>query len=235
MIVAKTESKVQIRNYSNGKLIHTIENCERAASIALNGDFTLISDYDFKISVFGIRDGYNLLKTIVFGDPRGNRGLPGDCDMTFLNVDIVMVLTSRGRIFFVSLESGQCFFYFGIESPVTPRHVTVLSDGRICVSGWSGYCTIIRPPQEVEVYFGEYTKRRYSHPLLPLLQDFTPALKSAFNGVQGKYCSIYNALKTGSRFEIKFHIYLRMGLFSPDCDARSASSCDTSRPKIQKQ
>lgn len=139
---------------------------------------------------------YNLLRTIDLQEFHRSQ-FAFARDITFLNGHIVMVTTGTGGVFFISAASGQCVFRFRIELPlgIELYDVTVLSDGRICVGGDDAYCAIVKPPKEVEVWVNEYTERMYSHPGLALIPFSFPPLKGAFDGIQGKYFSIANALE----------------------------------------
>lgn len=82
--------------------------------------------------------------------------------MTFLTSDVIMVVTSGAGIFFVSVVTGNCISHCQLKYSKPAYAATVLSDGRICVGGDAGYCTIFQSPEIVQDYIGEYSDRMYS-------------------------------------------------------------------------
>lgn len=82
-------------------------------------------------------------------------------------------------ILFISLESEQCIFHFKLADSRFLSRAIVLSDGRICVGGGFGYCTIFQPQQEAGRYINEYTARLFPHTrALALAPFFTLHLNS---------------------------------------------------------
>jgi len=59
-------------------------------------------------------------------------------DITFLSADIVMVVTVRAGIFFVSVESAICASHFKLQDSRLLRCTAVLSDGCIYVGDMRG-------------------------------------------------------------------------------------------------
>jgi len=145
--------------------------------IAMGGD-------DGKISVYR-KHGHNfkLLRTIDLGEldlVKLHKSYIRD--VSFINDDIVMVTTSNNGIYIVSVESGRIIPHFEVENSKGSEHASVQSDGRLCVGGSRGYCGILKPPKEAEVFIGTYVKgireemRRLTggdsgHPLVSLLED----------------------------------------------------------------
>lgn len=156
-------SNMQIWNYSTGQRIHSIEHEDvRFCCGAVSDGLAVTGTMDCKIYVHQIRHQYNLLRTIDFRSFYQFRNADTwICAITFLNNDVVMV-TSYEAIFFVSLESGQCISHCELDTENWLFQTTVLSDGRICVGGEGGYCSIFDPPQEAKEIISDYTQRIYS-------------------------------------------------------------------------
>lgn len=106
---------------------------------------------------YQVSDGYKLLRTI---DLRKFHHYQLDdtwiAYVSFISADLVMVTAGYGGIFFLSPLLGQCVAICPLKNSV---RATVLSDGRVFVCGMHGYCTIFKPPKEVEVSIAEYNQR----------------------------------------------------------------------------
>lgn len=126
-------------------------------------------------------------------------------DISFLDIDVVMVTTGSAEIFFVFVQSGQCFSRFQLENSTWLLETTVLSDGRICVAGREGYCVIVQPLQDSEDCINYHVERMFSRPTLARIPFFTPPVKATFEGIQNKSLSIANAfeLAIDSKFDAR--------------------------------
>lgn len=81
------------------------------------------------IYVYQIQDPYNLLKKIDIGQffesESMNAGMKG---VSFLNADVLMVITGVGGIYFVSFKSVQFIAHSKIENSNHLNHAAVLRD-----------------------------------------------------------------------------------------------------------
>lgn len=187
LFVVAGVSNVGIWQVSNGENLHSIKR-NMITSVAISANFIVLGASEGNIYVHDVRDGYTLLKTIDLPDYRRTIS-----HISFLNADIIMATTNVG-ISFVSLKSGQWTSHLRVEKFGIGWCASVLRDGRICASARTGYCALFQVPQEVRGYVSEYTQRMYS-PLFATIPFFSPALMSAFHGIQDGSFSVRNALK----------------------------------------
>lgn len=163
IVVARVHD-VQVWDYSECHLLRTFQYgniCRVSVS-----DNLVVMGGDGKIIVHELSDGYNHLRTIDLCKLyHFDRGYTGMNKITFLNTDILMVVTAYSGIFFVSVESGQCVSHCLLENSKDVLRAAVLSDGRFCVGGDSGYCCTVKPPLEIEYIVNRYAERIYSYPL----------------------------------------------------------------------
>lgn len=153
VFVAVGELNLQIWNYANGKLLHSIED-DIFLQVAVNEDFILLGGEDCKVYVYEKRTPYNLMRTI---DVRKLHPSKLDdswiADISFLNDDTAMVTAGHAGLFFISLLSGECICTCPLKNSV---RAAVLNDGRLLIGGMHGCCYIFKPPQVVEISIAEY-------------------------------------------------------------------------------
>jgi len=192
VFAAVTDRNVEIWNYNTGKRLNSIQQkglnfCKCAVSDKL----IVIGSAGCRIYIHELLDEYNLLRTI---DLRNFYHFRNDNtwirDITFLNADIVMVKTDDEGIFFVSVESGQCIFRSKLENSNELYRGTVLSDGRVCVGGDGGCCSIFTPPREMDLFISDFMERMYSHPIFSLIPFFSEPLQATLEAVQSNAFSI---------------------------------------------
>jgi len=78
--------------------------------------------------------------------------------LTFINLDVVMVTTLTGGIYFVSLSKRSSIAHM----KPTAKYIwctTVLPDGKICIGGNDGYCAVISVPSKVHHAVTSFAKR----------------------------------------------------------------------------
>lgn len=145
----------QIWNHSTGDIVHHFQdNGESICAVAISENLVLRGGCDGFINVYEIGD--NKLEHIDTIDLLESYHSSHEsfyiCDISFLSVDIVMVVTAAVGIFFVSVQSGSCISHLKLKDSGSFQCAAVLSDGRVCVGGCDGpggYCVIFQPPPEV--------------------------------------------------------------------------------------
>lgn len=173
---------IEVYNEVNGELSHSILNGNGPSTcVAGSDDFIVMGYRDEKICVYGIRDGYNLLRTIELSKFHGDRSIKSRGvtiqNICFLNVGIVMVTTNDDGIYFVSVKSGECISHCNTKSSATLYETAVLSDGHVCIGGPDGYCAVFKPPQDVEDYIVEYNQRMHT-PLRLSIEELQRGLRA---------------------------------------------------------
>lgn len=96
------ERKVQVRNCSDGRFLHSTTN-HQLSCVAVSDELIVMGGVDFTIYVHQIKDGYKLLRA---SDLRKFHDIGSEIcwieDISFLNADVIMVLTTSAGIFFIS-------------------------------------------------------------------------------------------------------------------------------------
>lgn len=145
------ENNGQILNSSTGNILHDFQDNKTKGinAVAVSENLIVTGGRDGQIYVREISDGYELLRTVNLRDIY-NSGfrLLNIVHLTFLSVDIVMVVTFSTGLFFVSVESGICISHFKLQDSKELHRAAALSDGRICAGGPGDYCVIFQPPPE---------------------------------------------------------------------------------------
>ena len=156
------ENNGQILNNATGNILHDFQDNKTKGinAVAVSENFIVTGGRDGQIYVREIGDGYELLRTVNLRDIY-NSGfrLLNIVHLTFLSVDIVMVVTLNTGLFFVSVESGICISHFKLQDSEGLHRAAALSDGRICAGGPGHYCVIFQPPPEVADYISYYAGR----------------------------------------------------------------------------
>jgi len=105
-------------------------------------------------------------------------------DMMFLTPELIMMTTLKHGIIFFSIVDVKVVARLNPGNRTGLRSASILSDGRICVGGYSGYGGIFRAPPEVADSVSVYLEH-HRYPILSLL-SMTDPLKSLWHAIHDK-------------------------------------------------